>query len=96
MQTNGRGYSIYGNYDSMKKLIVIANDADACGKTTLTALLSGFIQRKGMRHVVALTSEEQELPLETVLLNAEDGFAPEVGQAVHVGWPASAGQIFNE
>src|SRR5689334_18585977 len=61
----------------MKKLIVIANDADACGKTTLTALLSGFIQRKGMRHVVALTSEEQELPLDTVLLNAEDGFAPE-------------------
>jgi putative spermidine/putrescine transport system ATP-binding protein len=28
--------------------------------------------------------------------NREDGFAPEVGQAVHVGWPASAGQIFNE
>jgi len=28
--------------------------------------------------------------------NREDGFAPEVGQAVHVGWPASAGRIFNE
>ena len=61
----------------MKKLIVIANDADACGKTTLTALLSGFLQRKGARHAVALTSEQQELPLDTVLLNAEDGFAPE-------------------
>lgn len=60
----------------MKKLIVIANDADACGKTTLTALLSGFVQRKGMRSLVALTSPDQELPLETVLLDAEDGFAP--------------------
>ena len=61
----------------MKKLIVIANDADACGKTTLTALLSGFVQRKGLRHTLALTSHEQELPLETVMLDAEDGFAPE-------------------
>ena len=69
-------YNIYGNYDPMKKLIVIANDADACGKTTLTALLSGFVERKGMRHIIALTSQEQELPLETVLLDAEDGFAP--------------------
>jgi hypothetical protein len=60
----------------MKKLIVIANDADACGKTTLTALISGFVQRKGMRSIVAHTSLEQELPLETVLLDAEDGFAP--------------------
>ena len=55
----------------MKKLIVIANDADACGKTTLTALLSGFVQRKGLRHTLALTSHEQELPLETVMLDAD-------------------------
>lgn len=27
--------------------------------------------------------------------NRDDGFAPEVGQKVHVGWQASAGQIFN-
>jgi hypothetical protein len=60
----------------MKKLIVIANDAEACGKTTLTALLSGFLERKGMRHVIALTSQDQELPLDTVLLDAEEGFAP--------------------
>src|SRR5262249_2839900 len=26
----------------------------------------------------------------------DGGCAPEVGQAVHVGWPASAGQVFNE
>ncbi len=69
-------YNIYGNYDTMKKLIVIANDADACGKTTLTALLSGFVERKGMRHVIALTSQDQELPLDTVLLDSEEGFAP--------------------
>lgn len=61
----------------MKKLLIIANDADACGKTTLTALLSGYVQRKGMRHTVVLTSQDQELPLDTVLLDAEDGFDPD-------------------
>jgi putative spermidine/putrescine transport system ATP-binding protein len=30
------------------------------------------------------------------IANREGGFAPEVGQPVHVGWPASAGQVFNE
>ena len=60
----------------MKKLIIIANDSDACGKTTLTALLSGYVQRKGMRHTIALTSQEQELPMDTMLLDAEDGFEP--------------------
>jgi putative spermidine/putrescine transport system ATP-binding protein len=30
------------------------------------------------------------------IANRADGFAPEVGQAVHVGWPASAGQVFKE
>ena len=68
--------SIYGNYNHMKKLIIIANDADACGKTTLTALLSGYVQRKGMRHTVALTSQDQELPMDTVLLDSEEGFEP--------------------
>ena len=28
--------------------------------------------------------------------NREGGFAPDVGQPVHVGWSASAGQVFNE
>ena len=28
--------------------------------------------------------------------NREGGFTPDVGQPVHVGWPASAGQVFNE
>ena len=30
------------------------------------------------------------------IANREGGFAPEVSQPVHVGWPASAGQVFNE
>jgi putative spermidine/putrescine transport system ATP-binding protein len=29
------------------------------------------------------------------IANREGGFAPEVGQKVHVGWRASAGQVFN-
>ena len=28
------------------------------------------------------------------IANREGGFAPEVGQSVHVGWPASAGLVF--
>jgi putative spermidine/putrescine transport system ATP-binding protein len=30
------------------------------------------------------------------IANRNGGFAPEVGQSVHVGWSASAGQVFNE
>ncbi|HUA55291.1 MAG TPA: ABC transporter ATP-binding protein [Candidatus Sulfotelmatobacter sp.] len=30
------------------------------------------------------------------IANREGGFAPEVGQSVHVGWPASAGLVFTE
>jgi putative spermidine/putrescine transport system ATP-binding protein len=30
------------------------------------------------------------------IANREGGFAPEVGQTVHVGWPVSAGLVFNE
>ncbi|CAN5116472.1 ABC transporter ATP-binding protein [soil metagenome] len=28
--------------------------------------------------------------------NREGGLAPDIGQSVHVGWPRSAGQVFNE
>ena len=28
------------------------------------------------------------------IANRDGGFTPEVGQAVHVGWPAAAGQVF--
>ncbi|MDP1910633.1 MAG: TOBE domain-containing protein, partial [Hyphomicrobium sp.] len=30
------------------------------------------------------------------IANREGGFAPDVGQPVHVGWPASAGLVFTE
>jgi putative spermidine/putrescine transport system ATP-binding protein len=30
------------------------------------------------------------------IANREGGFSPEVGQPIHVGWSASAGQVFNE
>jgi putative spermidine/putrescine transport system ATP-binding protein len=30
------------------------------------------------------------------IANRDGGFVPEVGQPVHVGWPASAGKVFNE
>ncbi|MDP1753339.1 MAG: ABC transporter ATP-binding protein [Reyranella sp.] len=30
------------------------------------------------------------------IANRDGGFAPDVGQSVHVGWPASAGQVFAE
>jgi putative spermidine/putrescine transport system ATP-binding protein len=30
------------------------------------------------------------------IANRDGGFAPDVGQSVHVGWQASAGQVFNE
>ncbi|HTR85086.1 MAG TPA: ABC transporter ATP-binding protein [Reyranella sp.] len=29
------------------------------------------------------------------IANRDGGFAPEIGQSVHVGWPRSAGQVFN-
>ena len=61
----------------MKNLIILANDTDACGNTTLAALLHGYFQRKSLKQTIALTSQEQELPMETVLLDAEDGFAPQ-------------------
>lgn len=61
----------------MKKLILIANDADACGKTTVTALIQGILQRKSLRHTLVMTSPDQELPAATRLMDAEDGFAPQ-------------------
>jgi hypothetical protein len=61
----------------MKKLILVANDADACGKTTVSVLLQGILQRKNLRHTLLITSQEQELPFETVLMDSEEGFAPQ-------------------
>ncbi len=62
---------------AMKKLILITNDADACGKSAVAALIHGILQRKGTRHTMVMTSPEQELPVATRLLDAEEGFTPQ-------------------
>ena len=58
----------------MKKVIIIANNAEACGKTTLATVLCGMFQRKQISHKLVTTSPDQELPLPTVLLDLEDSF----------------------
>ena len=60
----------------MKKVILIANDAEACGKTSVAVTLQNWLQRKGLRTKLAVTSIEQELPVETVLLDVEDEVSP--------------------
>ena len=58
----------------MKKVITIANNAEACGKTTLAVVLSGLYQRKQIRHHLVLTSAEQEIPLATTLMDLDYPF----------------------
>ena len=58
----------------MKKVIIIANNAEACGKTTLATVLCGMFQRKQISHKLVTTSPDQELPLPTVLLDLEHSF----------------------
>ena len=58
----------------MKKVIIIANNAEACAKTTLATVLCGMFQRKQIKHQLVTTSPEQELPLPTVLMDLEDSF----------------------
>ena len=58
----------------MKKVIVIANNAEACAKTTLATVLCGMFQRKQITHQLITTSPDQELPLPTVLMDIEDSF----------------------
>lgn len=62
---------------SMKKVFLIANDADACGNSTLATLLNSYLERKSMRTRLVLTSIEQELPAATDLIEIEDGFRAE-------------------
>ncbi len=59
----------------MKKVILIANNAEACGKTTLATVLCGLFQRKQFSHQLVLTSPDQELPLPTVLFDIEESFS---------------------
>jgi hypothetical protein len=58
----------------MKKVIIIANNAEACGKTTLAVVLAGLYQRKQLRHHLVLTSTEQEIPLATTLMDLDYPF----------------------
>lgn len=58
----------------MKKVIVISNNAEACGKTTLATVLSAYFQRKQIRHQLVVTSPDQELPIPTTLMDLEDTF----------------------
>lgn len=58
----------------MKKLIIVANNAEACAKTTLATVLCGIFQRQQIKHQLVTTSPDQELPLPTVLMDIEENF----------------------
>lgn len=58
----------------MKKVIIISNNAEACGKTTLATVLHGLYQRRQHSVQLVVTSSEQELPIPTVLLDLEGSF----------------------
>lgn len=60
----------------MKKLILVTNDAQSCGKTSIALVLSEYLRRKQIRHCLVHTSTEQELPCDTEMLNLEDGISP--------------------
>jgi hypothetical protein len=62
---------------TVKKVIIIANDGDACGKSTLTALISDHLTRKSLRHKLVLTSMSQETPMDSTLMDVEEGFKGE-------------------
>lgn len=65
-----------GKSSIMKKLILVTNDAQSCGKTSVTLALSEYLRKKQIQHCVVHTSVDQELPCETELLNLEDGINP--------------------
>ena len=64
----------------------------------LDNLLSGTVEF--VSYLGALTDIHVRLSpgdrLVVQIANRGDGFAPEVGQTVHVGWAAAAGLVFNE
>lgn len=60
----------------MKKLILVTNDAQSCGKTSVALALSEYLRKKQIKHCLVHTSVDQELPCETELLNLEDGINP--------------------
>lgn len=60
----------------MKKLILVTNDAQSCGKTSIALMLCEYLRRKQIKHCLVHTSVDQELPCESELLNLEEGFSP--------------------
>ncbi len=60
----------------MKKVIIITNDADACGNTSLAVLLHSHLTRKQLKVSMVTTSMDQELPLDVTLFDAVEGFKP--------------------
>ena len=73
-------------------------ELDAAKQTRLDNSLAGTVEF--VSYLGALTDIHVRLSpsdrLVVKIANREGGFSPEVGQPVHVGWPASAGQVFNE
>jgi putative spermidine/putrescine transport system ATP-binding protein len=71
---------------------------DAAGQAGLDNSLAGTVEF--VSYLGALTDIHVRLSpsdrLVVQIANREGGFSPEVGQPVHVGWPASAGRVFNE
>jgi hypothetical protein len=60
----------------MKKLILVTNDAQSCGKTSIALVISEYLRRKQVRHCLVNTSVNQELPCDTGILNMEEGCEP--------------------
>jgi hypothetical protein len=60
----------------MKKLILVTNDAQSCGKTSIALVISEYLRRKQISHCLVHTSPDQELPCEVELLSLEEGFSP--------------------
>ncbi len=57
----------------MKKLILVANDAQACGKTSIALVLDEYLGRKQVKRLLAVTSQpQQELPCATEILDLEE------------------------
>lgn len=56
----------------MKKMILVTNDAQSCGKTSIALVLSEYLRRKQLKTCLLNTSVEQELPCATELLNLEE------------------------
>lgn len=86
----------------MKKLIIVTNDAQSCGKSSIALVIAEYLRRKQVRHVLAITSVNQELPCDTALLNLEEGCTPaelvdlfEANDAVVIDTHTEEGMVFS-